>query len=67
MTDTACAAQVDDVLKGLEERYPTEKDFLQAVGEVVPSLIPVFNRHPSFPKQESWIESSSPIERSSSA
>ena len=48
MTDTACAAQVDDVLKGLEERYPTEKDFLQAVGEVVPSLIPVFNRHPEF-------------------
>ena len=48
MSDSACASRVDEVIEGLEKRYPTEKDFLQAVGEVVPSLIPVFDRHPEF-------------------
>ena len=50
MTNSACASRIDQVLTGLEDRYPTEKDFLQAVGEVVPSLIPVFERHPEFSK-----------------
>lgn len=35
-------------MEDLEHRYPLEKDFLQAVGEVTPSLIPVLDRHPEF-------------------
>lgn len=50
MTDSACASRIDEVFSELEARYPNEKDFLQAVGEVIPSLIPVFERHPEFSK-----------------
>ena len=48
MPDTLCSTTVDSVLEDLNTRYSTEGDFLQAVGEVVPSLVPVLDRHPEF-------------------
>ena len=48
MIETACSTTVDSVMNDLDARYSTEGDFLQAVGEVVPSLIPVLEQHPEF-------------------
>ena len=48
MVETACSTTVDSVMEDLNTRYSTEGDFLQAVGEVVPSLVPVLDRHPEF-------------------
>ena len=48
MVETACSTTVDSVMNDLDTRYATEGDFLQAVGEVVPSLVPVLDRHPEF-------------------
>ena len=50
MVETACSTTVDSVMHDLDTRYATEGDFLQAVGEVVPSLVPVLDRHPEFIK-----------------
>ena len=50
MVETACSTIVDSVMNDLDTRYSTEADFLQAVGEVVPSLVPVLDRHPEFIK-----------------
>jgi glutamate dehydrogenase (NADP+) len=46
--DSTCSSRVDEVMSALEGRYPDQPDFLQAVGEVVPSLVPVLERHPEF-------------------
>ena len=48
MVETVCSTTVDSVMDDLNTRYSTEGDFLQAVGEVVPSLVPVLDRHPEF-------------------
>ena len=48
MLDSTCSSRVDEVMSALEGRYPDQPDFLQAVGEVVPSLVPVLERHPEF-------------------
>ena len=48
MPETLCSTTVDSVMDDLNTRYSTEGDFLQAVGEVVPSLVPVLDRHPEF-------------------
>lgn len=48
MVETVCSTTVDSVMDDLNTRYSTEGDFLQAVGEVIPSLVPVLDRHPEF-------------------
>jgi glutamate dehydrogenase (NADP+) len=48
MLDSTCASRIDTLMSNLEKRYPLERDYLQAVGEVTPSLIPVLDRHPEF-------------------
>jgi glutamate dehydrogenase (NADP+) len=48
MFDSPCASRIDTLMSDLEKSCPLEQDFLQAVGEVVPSLIPVLDRHPEF-------------------
>jgi len=39
---------VDQILKSVEEKNPAEPEFLQAVHEVVTSLVPVLERHPRY-------------------
>ena len=48
MIESTSSSRVDEVLTALEARYPDQPDFLQAVGEVVPSLVPVLERYPEF-------------------
>ena len=48
MLDSSCDSRVDGLMTSLQERYPDQPDFIQAVGEVVPSLVPVLDRHPEF-------------------
>ena len=49
-TLTAQTAWVSDFLTRLEARTPGESEFHQAVGEVIPSLEPVLDRHPEWRK-----------------
>lgn len=48
MLESPCSSRIDELMNSLENRYPEQPDFLQAVGEVVPSLVPVLDRHPEF-------------------
>ena len=41
---------VDEVLSRLEQKYPGEKEYLQAVKEVLVSIEEVYNAHPEFEK-----------------
>lgn len=50
MTESTCSTHVEALIKSLAAKYPGEPEFLQAVGEVVPSLIPVLDQHPEFVK-----------------
>ena len=48
MLETVCSSRIEEVMTALEARYPDQPEFLQAVGEVVPSLVPVLEQHPEF-------------------
>ena len=48
MLESVCSSRIEEVMNALEARYPDQPEFLQAVGEVVPSLIPVLEQHPEF-------------------
>jgi glutamate dehydrogenase (NADP+) len=43
---------MEDFLKKCEECNPGEKEFLQAVSEVVKSVKPVLDRHPEYRKEK---------------
>jgi len=40
--------RTDDVMAKLQAKYPTEKEYLQAVREVLESIEDVYNKHPEF-------------------
>lgn len=42
--------KTDVIMANLERKYPTEKEYLQAVREVLESIEPVYNQHPEFEK-----------------
>ncbi|MDO4790690.1 MAG: NADP-specific glutamate dehydrogenase [Porphyromonas sp.] len=42
--------KIHEVLERLEQRHPGEKEFLQAVKEVLQSIEEVYNQHPEFEK-----------------
>ena len=48
MLDSPCSARIEELMSALEARHPEQPEFLQAVGEVVPSLTPVLDRLPEF-------------------
>ena len=39
-----------EIMAGLQAKYPTEKEYLQAVNEVLESIEDVYNQHPEFEK-----------------
>ena len=41
---------INEIMAGLEARHPGEKEFLQAVKEVLISVEDVYNQHPEFEK-----------------
>ena len=41
---------INNIMKGLEAKHPGEKEFLQAVKEVLMSVEEVYNQHPEFEK-----------------
>ena len=47
-------AYVQSVLDGLKQRYAHETEFLQAAQEMLHSLSPVFDQHPSLLKPTCW-------------
>lgn len=40
--------EVEKIMRDLEQKYPGEKEFLQAVHEVLLSIVDVYNQHPEF-------------------
>ena len=40
--------EVDKIMRDLEQKHPGEKEFLQAVHEVLLSIVDVYNQHPEF-------------------
>ncbi len=40
--------EVEKIMRGLEQKHPGEKEFLQAVHEVLLSIVDVYNQHPEF-------------------
>lgn len=40
--------EVEKIMRDLEQKHPGEKEFLQAVHEVVLSIVDVYNQHPEF-------------------
>lgn len=40
--------QVEKIMRDLEQKHPGEKEFLQAVHEVLLSIVDVYNQHPEF-------------------
>ena len=41
---------VKKIMASLEAKHPGEKEYLQAVHEVLESVEPVYNKHPEFAK-----------------
>ena len=39
---------VEKIMQGLEQKHPNEREFLQAVREVLDSIKDVYNQHPEF-------------------
>ena len=42
--------KINDILSALEAKHPGESEFLQAVKEVLVSIVDVYNQHPEFEK-----------------
>ena len=42
--------KIDTILSNLEAKHPGEKEFLQAVKEVLVTIEDVYNQHPEFEK-----------------
>jgi len=42
------------ILSSLEAKHPGEKEYLQAVKEVLLSIEEVYNQHPEFEKEQSY-------------
>ena len=42
--------KTQDIMAKLQAKYPLEKEYLQAVQEVLESIEEVYNRHPAFEK-----------------
>ena len=42
--------KIDEVMSGLQARHPGEKEYLQAVHEVLMSIQDIYNQHPEFEK-----------------
>ena len=40
--------EVEKIMRDLEQKHPGEKEFLQAVHEVLLSIVDVYNQHPAF-------------------
>ena len=40
--------EVEKIMRDLEQKHPGEKEFLQAVDEVLLSIVDVYNQHPEF-------------------
>ena len=40
--------EVEKIMRDLEQKHPGEKEFLQAVHEVLLSIVDVYNQHPEF-------------------
>ena len=40
--------RTEDIMAKLQAKYPVEKEYLQAVREVLESIEEVYNRHPEF-------------------
>lgn len=40
--------EVEKIMRDLEQKHPGEKEFLQAVHEVLLSIVDVYNKHPEF-------------------
>ncbi|MBR5052299.1 MAG: glutamate dehydrogenase, partial [Bacteroidaceae bacterium] len=41
---------VEKIMQGLEQKHPGEREYLQAVREVLDSIKDVYNQHPEFEK-----------------
>ena len=41
---------INEIMAGLEAKHPGEKEYLQAVKEVLMSVEEVYNQHPEFEK-----------------
>lgn len=44
---------INNIMNALEAKHPGEKEYLQAVREVLLSVADVYNRHPEFEKIKS--------------
>lgn len=44
--------KVEEILRDLEAKHPGEKEYLQAVKEVLLSVQDVYNQHPEFEKNK---------------
>lgn len=44
---------INEIMANLEAKHPGEKEFLQAVHEVLESVEEVYNQHPEFEKAKS--------------
>ena len=44
--------EVSKILNDLERRHPGEKEYLQAVSEVLMSIEDVYNKHPEFDRMK---------------
>ncbi len=42
--------EVEKIMQGLEQKHPGEVEYLQAVREVLVSIVDVYNKHPEFEK-----------------
>ena len=42
--------EVEKIMQGLERKHPGEAEYLQAVREVLTSIVDVYNKHPEFEK-----------------
>ncbi len=45
-----CSQYLDGLYRELEDRYPEQKEYLQAVAEVFHSIAPVLEKHPEYEK-----------------
>ena len=45
-----------EIMANLEAKHPGEKEYLQAVQEVLESIEEVYNQHPEFERQKSLRE-----------
>ena len=41
---------IENLMQSLEAKHPGEKEYLQAVHEVLSTIEPVYNEHPEFEK-----------------